>query len=63
MIKYFCDKCGNELSTYDYDHAARVTITDPDDENSFSAYKLCSNCEFAVRYLIKENKNYNENSK
>lgn len=55
MIKYFCDRCGNELSEYDYERAARVTISDPDDVTSISTYKLCSNCEFAVKHFIKEN--------
>ncbi|MBP5434167.1 hypothetical protein [Ruminococcus sp.] len=55
MIKYFCDRCQNELTQYDYDHAAQVTITDPDDAHSLTIYHLCSNCEFAVRHFIKEN--------
>ena len=61
MIKYFCDRCGNELSGFDYDNACRVTISSEDNED-LTIYKLCSNCEFAVRHFIKENykgsKNY-----
>lgn len=54
MVKYFCDRCGNELSPYEYDNAAQVTITDQCD-NNIKIYHVCSNCEFAIRHFVTHN--------
>ncbi len=62
MVKYFCDRCGNEMSTYEYDNACNVTISSEDVNDGLTIYKLCSNCEFAVRHFIKENKSKVKNN-
>ena len=54
MIKYFCDRCGNELTPYEYDNSTQVTITDHDDADSLMIYHVCSNCEFAIKHFIKD---------
>ena len=54
MLKYFCDRCGTEMSSYDYDNAAQVTITDKYDADSLKIYTVCSNCEFAIKHFMKD---------
>lgn len=54
MIKYFCDRCGKELSSFEYDNAAQVTIA-AKDEDEILIYHVCSNCEFAIRHFVTHN--------
>ena len=43
MIKYYCDRCGHELTTYEYEKHCTTIIKDVSlDEQQ--QYKLCGFC-------------------
>lgn len=55
MIKYYCDRCGAELSEYNYNHnsySVGVIATDNNDN-----YMICTDCYFDFKKFIKERKN------
>lgn len=43
MIKYFCDRCGRELTSYEYENRCTTLSLDIASNGRYS-YKLCDFC-------------------
>lgn len=43
MIKYFCDRCGCELTAYEYENSCTTISKDVALDKQYS-YKLCGEC-------------------
>ena len=56
MIRYFCDRCGTEISPFEYKTGTEVTISGTD-ETDTATYHVCSDCGYAIRHFVKNNDN------
>ena len=51
MIKYFCDRCGHELTSYEYENSCTTISTDVALDKQYQ-YKLCGFCTAQFRKFI-----------
>ena len=59
MIKYFCDRCQKELSSYEYEEEAiTVSLLSKTDTDAFCIKKLCSKCETELLKFLKGAENH-----
>ena len=57
MLKYFCDRCGVEMSEYAYRTAAiirPIDNTEEIDDPTEKDYKICDSCKYAFINFMKE---------
>lgn len=58
MIKYYCDRCQKELSSYEYEEEAiTVSLLSKTDTDALCIKKLCSKCEAELINFLKGDKN------
>ena len=54
MIKYYCDRCQKELSSYEYEEEAiTVSLLSKADTDALCIKKLCSKCETELIKFLK----------
>lgn len=54
MIKYYCDICQKELSSYEYDEEAIiVSLLSKSDSDALCIRKLCPKCETELIKFLK----------
>ena len=54
MIKYYCDRCQKELSSYEYEEEAiTVSLLSKTDTDALCIKKLCSKCETELIKFLK----------
>lgn len=57
MIRYFCDRCKKELTSYEYEHEAiTVSLLSQDDPEGLTIKKLCPKCETELIKFMKGDK-------
>lgn len=54
MIKYFCDRCQRELSSYEYEEeAVTLSLLSKSDPDALFIRKLCPNCETELMKFLR----------
>lgn len=54
MIKYYCDRCQKELSSYEYEEEAiTVSLLSKTDTDALCIKKLCPKCETELIKFLK----------
>lgn len=53
MIKYYCDRCGREMTEYSYECDSALITIQPKLIEDRKEYRLCGTCESGFNRFIK----------